>query len=142
AGAPFGLWQPKDHPGAGVLNEPGALVWNELNTRDVSAALAFYPAVFGWGHETHTGAVDYTEWKVDGRSVAGMMPMPAAVPAQVPSHWLVYFGTADCDATAAKATELGASVTVPPTDIEPGRFSVMLDPTGAAFAVLQTKGDA
>ncbi|HXW31682.1 MAG TPA: VOC family protein, partial [Acidimicrobiales bacterium] len=29
AGAVFGLWQPKEHRGAGVVNEPGALTWNE-----------------------------------------------------------------------------------------------------------------
>jgi hypothetical protein len=139
AGAAFGLWQPKDFPGAGIVNEPGALSWNELDTRDLDAALAFYPRVFDWEYETHKGEMDYTEWKVNGRSVAGMMAMPEMVPAEVPSHWLVYFATADCDATTEKAGELGATVTVAPMDIEPGRFSVMLDPIGAAFAVITTK---
>lgn len=140
AGAAFGLWQPRDHRGAGVVNEPGALTWNELNTRDLDAALAFYPKVFGWEPETHAGAMDYTEWRLGGRSIAGAMAMPDAVPAEVPSHWLVYFATADCDAAAARASELGGTVTVPPTDIEPGRFAVLLDPTGAVFAVITTRG--
>jgi len=56
----------------------------------------------------------------------------------VPAHWLVYFATDDCDATVDKASGNGATVMVPPTDIPPGRFSVMLDPTGAAFAVIKT----
>jgi uncharacterized protein len=139
-GAAFGLWQPKDHKGAGIVNEPGALTWNELNTRDVDAALAFYPKVFDWEPETHKGEMDYTEWKVDGRSIAGMMAMPEMVPPEVPAHWLVYFATDDCDATAEKATGLGATVVTGPMDIEPGRFAVVLDPVGAAFGVIKTRG--
>ena len=138
-GAAFGVWQPKDHRGAGIVNEPGTLTWNELNTRDIDAALDFYPRVFDWEPETHKGEVDYTEWKVGGRTVAGMMSMPEVVPADVPSHWLVYFATADCDVSAEKASELGGTVVTGPMDIEPGRFAVILDPTGAAFAVIATK---
>lgn len=139
-GAAFGLWQPKDHRGAGIVNEPGTLTWNELNTRDVTGALAFYPQVFGWEPDTQfMGDMEYTEWKLGGRTVAGMMAMPAMVPAEVPAHWLVYFATDDCDATVEKANGRGATALVPPTDIPPGRFAVMLDPTGAAFAVIKTK---
>ena len=139
-GAAFGLWQPKDHRGAGIVNEPGALTWNELNTRDVAGALAFYPKVFGWEPETQTmGDMEYTEWKLGGRSIAGMMSMPAMVPPEVPAHWLVYFATDDCDATVEKASTSGATVMVPPTDIPPGRFAVLLDPTGAGFAVIKTQ---
>jgi predicted enzyme related to lactoylglutathione lyase len=34
----------------------------------------------------------------------------------MPPHWSVTFATADADATAAKATELGGRVIVPPFD--------------------------
>jgi hypothetical protein len=139
-GAAAAVWQPKRHPGAGLVNEPGALVWNELNTRDVPAAKAFYADVFGWGADTtQMGPMEYTEWKLGGRGIAGMMAMPAMVPPEVPAHWLVYFATDDCDATVKSASGAGATVMVPPTDIPPGRFSVMLDPVGAAFAVIHTK---
>src|SRR4051794_11699444 len=47
-GAVFCIWQPKDHRGAEVVNEHGALVFNVLNTRDTGAAAKFYGAVFGW----------------------------------------------------------------------------------------------
>lgn len=63
--------------------------------------------------------------------------MPDMVPAEVPAHWLVYFGTEDTDATVAKASELGGTTLVPPTDIPPGRFAVLMDPGGAAFAVIK-----
>ena len=56
---------------------------------------------------------------------------------ELPSHWMIYFSVADCDAAAAKATELGGSVKVPPTDIPPvGRFSVIQDPQGAVFSII------
>ncbi len=48
SGAVFGIWQPGTFIGAELVNEPGALSWNELNTRDPEAAKAFYGAVFGW----------------------------------------------------------------------------------------------
>jgi predicted enzyme related to lactoylglutathione lyase len=83
------------------------------------------------------GGASYTEWKLGDKTIAGMMTMPDMVPAEVPAHWLVYFGVADTDATVAKATELGATTIVPPTDIPPGRFAVLTDPDGATFAVIK-----
>ena len=52
------------------------------------------------------------------KSVACMMPMPDMVPAEVPSHWLVYFGVDDTDATVAKAIGL-EQLPWFPTDIPP-----------------------
>lgn len=140
-GAVCAVWQPRAHRGAGLVNEPGTLVWNELNTRDTNVAASFYSTVFGWEPETSAmGDLEYTEWKLEGRTVGGMLSMPAMVPAEVPAHWLAYFGTADCDATVAAAREGGATVVVPPNDIPPGRFSVLVDPTGATFAVIALAG--
>ena len=138
-GAACGLWQPKDHRGAGMVNEPGALAWNELNTRDVAAALAFYPEVFGWEPRPNMGDMEYTEWKLGGQDHRRHDGHARQVPPEVPAHWLAYFATDDCDATVEKASGLGATVLVPPMDIPPGRFSVMLDPTGAAFAVIKSQ---
>ena len=50
-GAVFGIWQPGTFLGAELVNEPGALAWNELNTRDLAGAKEFYGAVFGWAFE-------------------------------------------------------------------------------------------
>jgi predicted enzyme related to lactoylglutathione lyase len=56
----------------------------------------------------------------------------------VPSHWLPYFAVEDCDRTVEKAKGLGAKVLAPPMDIpDTGRFSVLQDPQGAAFAVIR-----
>jgi predicted enzyme related to lactoylglutathione lyase len=130
-------WQAGTHPGAQIVNEPGTLTWNELITNDVDRSIEFYTAVFGWGSETHgEGPGAYTEWQIGGRSIAGMMLKPPTMPAQVPPHWAVYFAVADTDLAAARVAELGGTVMMPPTDIEPGRFSAVLDPTGAAFNII------
>jgi hypothetical protein len=136
-GAALGLWQPDGHPGAGLANEPGAFCWNELQTRDTEAATAFYRAVFGWdARSSAMGDVTYTEWHLGEPAIGGMLSMPAEVPAEVPAYWLTYFAVEDCDAALARAVELGATTLVPPMDVEPGRFAVLTDPTGAAFAVI------
>jgi hypothetical protein len=138
-GAVIGLWQPGQHKGADLANEPNTWTWNELNTRDTAKAAAFYTHVFDWEAEkSSVDGMDYTEWKNGGTSIGGMMEMPAMVPAEVPAHWLVYFAVADADATVATAEKLGATVFVPPTDIPPGRFSVLADPAGAAFGIIKT----
>ena len=134
-GAVFMMWQAKNTIGATIVNEPGAFSWSELVTPDVPKAGAFYKNVFGWGSETHgEGAGAYTEFTLDGNSIAGAMnpPMPG-----IPPMWGIYFSVADTDATAAHALALGGTVIAPPMDIEPGRFAVLADPQGAMFNVIK-----
>jgi predicted enzyme related to lactoylglutathione lyase len=55
----------------------------------------------------------------------------------VPPHWAIYVSVADCDERAARASELGGKLCVPPTDIpNVGRFSVVSDPQGAMFNII------
>jgi len=137
-GAVIGIWQPKTFIGAELANEAGSFVWNELNSRDLPAAKAFYGEVFGWTpNDLVMEEMSYTEWKLGDKALAGMMTMPEMVPAEVPPHWLVYFGVDDTDASVAKATKLGATTIVSPTDIPPGRFAVLSDPDGAVFAIIK-----
>src|SRR4051812_7487610 len=140
AGGFCSIWQPGEHKGAQLANEPGAFSWNELNSRDVDASIAFYESVFGWTNDTHTmeGPIgSYTEWKLDGQTIGGMLPMPPMVPAEVPQYWLVYFAVEDVDEALAKAQELGAAMFVPPMQVDAGRFSVISDPQGAMLAIIQ-----
>jgi len=140
AGAFFGVWQAGTHTGAQLTNEPGAFCWNELLTRDMNAATAFYPKVFSWGVNAHgEGEGAYTEWQINGRSIAGGMAMPEAVPSEVPALWRVYFGVADCDAMVAKAQAQGGALLLPAVDSPNGRSAVLGDPFGASFAVVQVQ---
>ena len=136
SGAVCGIWQPRDHDGADVFNVPGALTWNELQSRDVEPAKAFYSEVFGWRWEDpmegySMAILDAKEG--DDKSNGGAMAMPPDVPEQVPSYWAVYFLVEDCDASVARATDLGAGVIVEPMQMGPGRFAGITDPTGAAL---------
>jgi predicted enzyme related to lactoylglutathione lyase len=137
-GAYFAVWQPGQHKGAELFNTPGSLTWNELSTRDIGAAKAFYSKVFGWGaKDSPMGDTSYTEFQIDGKSIAGGMPMGANFPPNVPPNWLVYFAVDDTDATVAKAQELGAQVLMAKQDSPAGPFAVLMDPQGAAFAVIK-----
>jgi predicted enzyme related to lactoylglutathione lyase len=133
-GAVFNIWQAKNHPGAGLVNDPGAWSWNELLTPDVSKAAEFYGKVFGWEANHITEGMEYTEFKLNGQSIAGGMkpPMPG-----LPPSWQVYFSVDDTDASFAKAVSLGATSFREPTDIPPGRFAVLADPQGAVFHIIK-----
>jgi hypothetical protein len=146
-GAVFEIWEPGGFAGAERVNGPGVLTWNELGTRDVEGAKAFYGAVFGWEAEEHElqradggpGPAIYVEWKLDGRDVGGMMDISGMLPAEVPAHWLVYFGVADTDAAVEKVKAAGGDVRFGPVDIPAGRFAVVTEPNAdpGVFAVIQ-----
>jgi predicted enzyme related to lactoylglutathione lyase len=141
-GARLSVWQPRLHHGAQLVNEPNALCWNELATRDINAAKDFYKAVFGWVGDTNAfEGTTYTEWRLDDHSVGGMIQIDEDWPDEIPSHWIVYFHVDDCDVVAARAEELGGKVAVPPTDIPPGRFAVIVDPQAAMFSIIEPAED-
>jgi predicted enzyme related to lactoylglutathione lyase len=163
-GAAFGVWEARQHKGARLVNDPGALVFNGLNTRDVTGARSFYGSVFGWQTGSIGGGAEgwtlpgYGEWlerehhpglrkqmadagAPDGFEdvVASIIPIADDQP-DTPAHWSVTFATDDADATAAKATELGGKVIVPPFDAPWStstytiRVTVLGDPQGAMFS--------
>jgi hypothetical protein len=123
------IWQPKEHIGAELVNQPGTFTWNELATSDVGAATAFYESVFGWGVEkaTDTAAIFTVGGEVTcGAHRAGEGEFPA---------WSVWFAVDDCDQSAATATGLGGSILMPPTNMDFGRGAVVADPQGAVFGI-------
>ncbi len=139
AGALFYMWQAGEHHGVGLKSEHGALCWNELLTLDTGAAASFYQGLFGWtAHEQEmpppTGK--YTSFMLGEAPTGGMMQIQPEW-GEVPPHWATYFAVDDCDATVAKAVELGASPVAHTIDIPGvGRFAWLSDPMGATFAVI------
>jgi uncharacterized protein len=134
SGAAVAFWQASQHIGATLVNEPGAIAWNELITTDPSAA-AFYEQVLGLTTSVvDMGAGQYTIFEADGAQVGGTTApqMPG-----VPNHWHVYFAVADADASAAKVTELGGALLVEPFDTPVGRIATVRDPQGAVFSIIQ-----
>jgi uncharacterized protein len=65
-------------------------------------------------------------------AVASINPIRDEEP-DVAAHWSVSFAVDDADATAAKATELGGEVIVPPFDAPWVRMTVLADTQGATF---------
>jgi uncharacterized protein len=117
----------------------GRFLWYELLASDTAVAKTFYTRLIGWGVTAWDGGETgkYEMWAIGDRPVGGMMTLPEeAKAAGAPPYWLPYVGAPDLDATARRAVELGATTCVPPTDIPGiGRFAVIADPQGAAFAL-------
>ncbi len=133
-GAMIAFWQPNEHIGARLVNEPGSLSWNELITTDASSA-KFYEQVAGMTTSTmDMGQGEYTLFHVGDALVGGTTP---PMMEGIPNHWHVYFSVDDADATAAKITELGGTILVPPFDTPVGRIAVAQDPQGAAFSIIK-----
>ena len=137
-GAMFCLWQAGMNPGVGLYNVPNSLCWNELVTPDTEKAGEFYSTLFGWTRNVQQfGPMTYTTFQNNERPAGGMYS-PTPEMGNVPPHWLAYFAVDDCDAMIEKAVGLGAKSCMPATDIPgTGRFAVLQDPQGAAFAIIK-----
>ncbi len=136
-GATFMMWQAKEHIGLTIAGEPGTLCWADLNSKDPAAAAKFYSTVFGWEVAEGKDGSGYLHIKNGEHFIGGMPPVHFQNP-NAPPHWLIYFLVTDCDASTAKAKELGATVYMGPMTMEGvGRWSVMADPQGAVSALFQ-----
>jgi len=155
-GAALCVWQANQHRGARIVNEPGSVNFNNLNTRDPERAKAFYGSVFGWeALEMPGGAAvwrlpgygDYLEQRDPGLRarvaelgapsgfedvVATILPLPEDH-ADVPAHWTITFAVDDADAIAQQAAELGGRILAPPFDAPWVRTTIISDPQGASF---------
>jgi len=131
-GAILSVWQPGQHFGAGLVNEVGALTWNDLLSPDVEGSAAFYRELFGWAIDEVPGSDGqyYSILNGDNRN-AGLMPAP---PGSHPA-WNLYFAVEDTDATLARVGELGGQTVMGPMDVPAGRFGIVRDPQGAVFSI-------
>ena len=139
SGAFISVWEPKKMFGAESVGKDGTYGWAELNARGIDSASDFYKKVFGWSTKVSPmgeGNPDYTEFQLDGQSIAGGMEMNPMVPKEVPSYWMVYFTVADVDKSHKKAVGLGAQEMLPPQDFPGGRFSIISDPQGATIGLM------
>jgi uncharacterized protein len=137
-GAHVGLWQPGQHFGAQVTQDPVSLCWNELATRDVDKAKEFYGALFGWEFSEMPGSSPaYHVIKNQGADNGGIIQMDEKW-GEAPPHWMVYFSVADVEATSRRVAELGAKLLMEPFDVPPvGRMCTVQAPQGAIFSVIQ-----
>jgi uncharacterized protein len=138
AGAIVSLWQPRSRIGATLVNDVGALCWNELATTDVERAKSFFGELLGWEYETNDGGG--ATIKNAGRRNGGMREQTRQERG-IPPNWLPYFTVENADDAARQAKQVGGRRLLPATEIRSGRFAVIADPQGATFAVFEGETD-
>jgi len=134
-GAVFGGWEYDQHIGAGIVNEPGALVWADSASADPAQSRSFYRSLFGFRYESipEAGPEYTTFYGQDPFPLGGIGSAGDELP-----HWLVYFGVTDAHASVDAALGAGGGVARAVRDSPYGRSAVLLDPAGARFAVIET----
>jgi uncharacterized protein len=111
----------------------------ELHTQDPDKAKKFYGSLFDWMFEEYPD-MNYSIIKVGEGTGGGIMksPMPDTAP-----QWVPYVLVEDVAASTEKAKSLGATVLESVTEIpDMGWFSMLVDPTGAVFALWKPKMSA
>jgi predicted enzyme related to lactoylglutathione lyase len=119
---------------------PGSPCWAQLATPDLDASKAFYGGLFGWTAETdpRPEVGGYTMFLLDGTPAAAVAPRMSE---QQPVAWLISIAATDVDAGTEASRAAGARVWNEPMDVlDIGRWSLLSDPTGAAFALWEAKG--
>ncbi|MEU8758737.1 VOC family protein [Streptomyces sp. NPDC048659] len=141
AGVVFGLWQGGAHEGFELEGEPGSYAWAEVFTRDTGASDAFFGTVFDYGtKKIKDEHMDYRLFDVGAEPVLGRMEMSGEdFPPEIPSYIQIYFAVDNCDKAVEAAERAGGRKVFGPMDSPFGRFAAIVDPQGAAFAVIDSK---
>jgi predicted enzyme related to lactoylglutathione lyase len=134
--------QQKQHPGAQLVNEPGAWNWNNLMTRDIDTAKDFYGKVFGWSALHNDEAPDFIwMWQVEGQhwpeGLGGLMEMGTDMPADAPPYWQIYLMVEDADKAVETTKSSGGRLVFGPLDLPSGKVATLFDPQGAAFSIIE-----
>lgn len=135
-GAVFGLWNSNKHIGANITEEPGAMTWHELYTKDAKKAEAFYAAMLNATTSPMPGGMEYYVLQHGKAQIGGIMQMTPDM-SQMPSHWSCYWVVKNTDETVKLAQELGGKLLFEALDSPFGRIGRLVDPQGASFWVLQ-----
>ncbi|MCW1969874.1 MAG: VOC family protein [Anaerolineae bacterium] len=139
-GAVFGMWESNQHIGAVITDEHGTMTWHEVNSREAAKAKDFYCALHGQTSQLMP-TMEYYMLNLGSKTVAGVLQMDAQWEG-IPPHWMVYFAVNNTDATIEQTVALGGKMLVPAFDTPFGRVSVLADPQGASFSVIQLSARA
>ncbi|MBK6506295.1 MAG: VOC family protein [Ignavibacteria bacterium] len=109
-------------------------LWTELWSTNPEKSGQYYKDLLGANIEEKT--IDERTYRVidkDSRRCAGIIQNPAE---SSRSHWLQYIKVSDVQSTLQKARDAGAKVLIEPNEkIRKGSVAVLMDPTGAPFAI-------
>ncbi|MBO6554166.1 MAG: VOC family protein [Roseitalea sp.] len=122
----------------------GHFHWNELMSRDVEKAKAFYADVLGWSFESMKMGPTGTYWIAiqDGERVAGMYEMAGDSFDGMPEAWYPYIAVDDVDERVERAKAAGATVLGEPFDVpQLGRIAMVRQPGGALMGWIAPADD-
>jgi len=138
-GAVFGLYQGESRAGVEMLNAVGALCWNELDTGEPEASVAFYRELFGFGTDRRDSpsAQPYTVLTLGAVPVAGVLELDNDWPNLLPSQWIAYFNVASLDEALARVVDLGGTPSVGPVVSPHGRLHLVRDPGGHTLCLIE-----
>lgn len=114
----------------------GAPGWIDLGTPDIDTTARFYGSVFGWEFRSFGPEMgNYGFLLKDGKVIGGLGPLTEE---GARSAWMIYFDTADVEATTHAVERSGGTVRMPPTEpAEEGRMAQFTDPQGGQSAAWQ-----
>jgi len=137
-GAVFALWQVKGGGETFADQVHGNRCWCEVLTHNVDRAGKFYTELFGWKIKTQDfGGQAYHTFLQGEVMVGGMMAISKDW-GQVPSNWMIYFQSDDCDKSVSLVQTGGGKPMMPAFEMEGvGRVAVVMDPQGAVFGFVQ-----
>ena len=137
SGTTVGFWQAKNHIGASLINEDGALIWNELTTWKSADGMEFFGKLLGWKfkqlEEYETG---YWLFFNNERTSGGVLQMTEDWKG-MSSHWMNYFHVDQLDSTLEKIILNDGTLIHGPIDESIGKIVIVSSPTGLQFSIIQ-----
>jgi predicted enzyme related to lactoylglutathione lyase len=138
-GAVFAVLSSENGDRPDVLASPGEWIWSSLITCNPDADAAFYQKIFGYEvfELPANPGVEHLLLASGDYARASVNSLPANRRKSHP-HWLNYLRVEDADRMTAKVLALGGRVLVEPhIDRHGGKISVVADPQGATFGLLE-----
>lgn len=103
----------------------------EIGCRDQQKTAAFYSSLLGWSTEQFGPAA-----MINTGEKSGIMGHFTALGHEPHNYCLVYAQVEDLDPYLKRASELGGSVLIPPTEVPGmGHFAWIKDPEGTVFGL-------
>lgn len=118
----------------------GLVHWNELNTHDPKAAMAFYGATLGWTFEDMPMPDGSTYWLIrfGEAMVGGIFDMAHPAFEGIPEHWFTHIAVDNITQRLEAAVAHGGKITRPPFLIEGvGTLAVLQAASGSYCAFIQ-----
>ena len=128
------------------LRHTGKIVWHDLLTNTPAESRKFYGELFGWefekpGIDIGFGSDDsYMLIRHDGNLIGGMVDTNALGKTDNISQWVTMMSVDDINLASSTIVDSGGRILTPAKELKTrGMLAVVEDPSGAVFALIQTK---